>query len=599
MFLSAKQNNSGFTLVEALVTVVIFVVIAISIQQIFIASTQTIRLSRLMIASASLANEQFEIIHNLPYSDVGLLTGIPVGKLTAKKTITRDQTDFFIETTVRNIDDPFDGLIDGMPNDTSPADYKLVELKISVLNSERFKPMVYAETIAPKNLENSSTNGALFIRVFNASGQPISDAGVHIENNSTSPATLIDDVSDKDGYLRIIDVPPSFASYKISVSKSGYSQDQTRLPGDPANPNPVKPHATVIAQTATQISFSIDEVCSLNIQTVTETCSPIADVDFVLKGEKIIGSEPDVLKYDQNFFTSASGDIIINDLEWDTYNLTMNDDDYNLSGTNSIIPINLLPGGSQEVKLIVASKNPRSLLVGVKQGGTNLPLSGATVKLEEASSSEELITGRGFLRQLDWSGGSGQENYLDQTKYYSSNGDVETNNPAGEIKLRDIFGFYADSGELESSSFDTGSVSNFYQLYFYPQDQAPETGTDNIRLQIATNNDNSSWNFKGPDGTDGTYYTKNDLNINSEHNGDRYLRYKLYLQTASSTFTPNISEVNFTFSSLCVPSGQVIFTGLASSSYTLTISKDSFQTSIENIDISLPWQQHETILMPE
>jgi hypothetical protein len=237
--------------------------------------------------------------------------------------------------------------------------------------------------------------------------------------------------------------------------------------------------------------------------------------------------------------------------------------------------------------------------VGVKQGGTNLPLSGATVKLEEASSSEELITGRGFLRQLDWSGGSGQENYLDQTKYYSSNGDVETNNPAGEIKLRDIFGFYADSGELESSSFDTGSVSNFYQLYFYPQDQAPETGTDNIRLQIATNNDNSSWNFKGPDGTDGTYYTKNDLNINSEHNGDRYLRYKLYLQTASSTFTPNISEVNFTFSSLCVPSGQVIFTGLASSSYTLTISKDSFQTSIENIDISLPWQQHETILMPE
>jgi hypothetical protein len=599
MRIKIKEERSGFTLVEGLVVTAVFAIFAISIQQILLSTTKIVKLSRQVVDSASLANEQFEIIHNLPYDDVGLLNGIPDGKLQASQIITRDKIDFLVETTIRNIDDPFDGVLEGSPNDTSPADYKLAELTISIPGNPEFQPLSYTEIIAPQSLENSSDNGALFVRVFNASGQPISGADVHIENNETNPEISINDITNTDGYLQIVDAPPAASSYEISVAKNGYSSEQTYQIGAADNPNPVKPHATIAAQTVTQISFSIDETGSLDIESVTDTCTPVAGIAFNLKGDKLIGSSPDILKFNEEFSTGSEGHLHIGDLEWDTYGLTVNDSVYDLAGSNSIIPINLLPGGNQEVKLVVAPKNPNSLLVSVKQGGTNLPLSGATVRMEKDGFSQELITGRGFLRQSDWSGGGGQENFSDQTKYYSSDGNIDTGDPEGEIKLYNVFGLYSGSGVLESSSFDTGSASNFYQLYFYPQDQPPETGADNVRLQIATNNDNATWDFLGPDGTASTYYDKNNLNINSLHNNDRYLKYKIYLQTASSTYTPNISEVNFTFSSLCVPSGQVMFTGLEAESYTLTVEKNSFQPLTENLNISDSWRQYEVTLMPE
>jgi hypothetical protein len=229
-----------------------------------------------------------------------------------------------------------------------------------------------------------------------------------------------------------------------------------------------------------------------------------------------------------------------------------------------------------------------------------LPLSGATVKLETAGFSEELITGRGFLRQSDWSGGSGQADYTDQTKYFESDGNIETENPSGEIKLKEALGFYAPSGALTSSAFDTGSASNFYQLLATPQDQPAETGADNVKLQVATNLDNATWNFKGPDGTSDTYYSVADSNINAVHNGDRYFRYRIYLGTASTTYTPNVGEVSFTFSSLCVAPGQVMFSGLVSTDYSLTITKTGYQTStIDILNISSPWKHQEITLMPE
>lgn len=594
-----KPSKSGFTLIEAIVGLTIFAIIAVGVYQTFSMATQLIYVSRLMITSAALSTEQFEIIHNLPYADVGIVSGIPSGVLTASQNITRDNANFLVETTIHNIDDPFDGTIGGTPNDSSPADYKSVEITISVPGNSRFKPQTYTEYVAPKNLENSSTNGALFVRVFDANGQPIEGANVHIENNSTTPATIIDDVTNKDGDLQIVDVPPGIEVYEITVSKTGYSQEKTYPNGDPGNPNPVKAHATVLMQQVTQISFAIDIGSTLNVESLTETCGSISNVSFSLVGAKLIGLSPDVLKYSEIFSTNASGVKTINNLEWDTYNLTITDSLYDLAGTISPIPFSLTPGSTQDVKVVTSLKNPNSLLVGVKQGGSGLPLSGATVKLEKTGFESELITGRGFLRQTDWTGGSGQDNLTDQTKYFSSDGNIETNNPAGEIKLKDAFGEYAGSGALISSTFDTGSVSNFYQIIFTPQDQPVQTGADSVKLQVATNNDNATWSFKGPDGTDGSFYSAADTNINSVHNGDRYFRYQIYLSTASTTYTPNVGEISFTFSSLCVPPGQVMFSGLDNDSYTLTISKSGYQTSVENINISQPWQQHEITLMPE
>ena len=166
-------------------------------------------------------------------------------------------------------------------------------------------------------------------------------------------------------------------------------------------------------------------------------------------------------------------------------------------------------------------------------------------------------------------------------------------------KLWKQFGIeYVPQGYLISSAFDTGSAGNFHQILWQPQDQPPATGPDSVRFRIATNNNKTSWNFLGPDGTTDTFYTLANQNINSLHNGDRYLRYKTLLQTASTTWTPTVSDISFTFTSSCVPPGQVFFTGLGAGGYTLTVSKAGYQPFTDTITVSSPWQQREVILSP-
>ena len=573
-------------------------IIAVSVYQAYAATINAVRVSRLKITATALANEQFEIIRNLPYTDVGVVGSIPNGQVPHLQNLVRDNTEFVVETTIRNIDDPFDGTIGGSPNDLSPADYKLAELEISCPACRNFTTLHFTTQVGPRNLETASTNGALFVQVFDASGQPVSGADVHIVNNQAVPAIVIDDTTNNDGLLQIVDAPPGVEAYEITISKSGYSADQTYQTGAPGNPNPTKPHATVALQQLTQISFAIDRTSTLDVASVTDTCGSLPSIEFSLDSSKLIGTNPDVLKYSAPHITDGSGTKTISGLEWDTYNLNLTDGLYDLAGAVPLLPVALNPNTNQDFKLIVSPKDVRSVLVTVKDASTQLPLSDATVRLEGAGVDATLTTGRGFIRQTDWSGGAGQDDFTDPTRYFDSDWNVEINDPAGEFHLRKIFDEYEPSTYLISSTFDTGSVSNFHQMLWQPQDQPPDTGPDSVKFQVATNNNKTTWNFLGPDGTANTYYTLANQNLNSLHNGDRYLRYQAFLQTASTTWTPTISDASFTFTSACVPPGQVLFTGLNTGDYTLTVAKAGYQPFTDTIAVSSSWQQHEVILSP-
>jgi prepilin-type N-terminal cleavage/methylation domain-containing protein len=593
-----NKTGAGFSLVEIIVSIAIFLIIATSVYQGFTSLLDAVTVARLKISASNLANEQFEIVRNLSYSDVGIFGGLPSGRIAQNQTLTRDNTEFFVKTNIRNIDDPFDGTIGGSPNDTSPADYKLVELEISCPLCRNFAPLIFSTHVAPKNLEGSSANGALFIRVLDANGQPVQGARVYIENNQAVPSFIIDDTTNNDGLLGIIDTPPGAEAYEIIVSKEGYSEERTYATGSLENPNPTKPHATIVAQQVTQISFAIDRVSMVEITSTTETCSTVANIDFNVSGTKLIGQSPDVLKYSESYETNSAGIKNIENLEWDTYNFSLNDASYDLIGAIPLLPLSLGPNTNQNLKFIVGQKNPLSLLVTIKDSSTLLPLSGAEITIEKTGYSNSLTTGRGFLRQTDWSGGAGQDDFIDDLRYFSSDGNLDVDDPAGELRLKKTFETYSSSGNLTSSTFDTGSASNFYQILWKPEDQQPETGSDSVRFQIASNNDKMTWNFLGPDGTSGTFYTLSNTNINSVHNNDRYIRYKIFLRTEDINFTPNVAEISFTFNSLCVPSGQVIFQGLTPGDYTITVSKLGYQIFSDTVEVTQPWQQKEVILNP-
>ena len=176
--------NSGFTFVETLVAVSVSAVILLGTYGALQSLFQIVSASRAKIDAVDLANEQIEIIRNMPYSQVGIVQGIPNGLLQHIQTLTRDSFNFTVTTFVRNIDDPFDGTIGGSPGDSSPNDYKSVEIDIDCVSCHSFTPVKITTTVAPKNLETASTNGALFVRVFDAGGNPVVGANVHIENDN-------------------------------------------------------------------------------------------------------------------------------------------------------------------------------------------------------------------------------------------------------------------------------------------------------------------------------------------------------------------------------------------------------------------------------
>ncbi len=107
---------------------------------------------------------------------------------------------------------------------------------------------------------------------------------------------------------------------------------------------------------------------------------------------------------------------------------------------------------------------------------------------------------------------------------------------------------YANNGQLESSTFDTGSSQVSYNWIAWSGSQPNDT---TIRFQIATsNNSNGPWNFVGPSGNSSDYYTtasKEFIN-HSHHLDQRYLRYKLFLSSADELQIPILEEVKISYS---------------------------------------------------
>lgn len=703
--ITSPKQKKGFTLIELIVVIGIFVTASIFIISGFDRGIQALATSRSKVTATAIANEKLEIIRNMPYSDVGTTTGWPPGSIPASETLVRNNFEFIVETRVDYHDDPFDGnaagTIEGKPQDTTPNDYKKAEVSVR-WNKPSVDPVLLSTLVAPKGLESAENTGSLLIQVFNASGQPVPQATVHITNTLVDPWIDITNTTDNDGNLQVLSLPPSIEGYHVEVTKTGYSQDSTYAVDEITLPHPVKPDLTIVAEDVTEASFAIDLVSSLTINTLNDACEPIPNIPLSIWGEKLIGTDPDTLKYSSEPPTDAEGTLNLVDLEWDNYTLLETSTDYDISGIIPPILLNILPNTSQTTSLVLSDHTTNSLRVSVKDAGTEIALTAADVRLSKTGYDESKLTGYGFFLQNDWSGGSGQADYNDTTKYevdtgtvdvtstpgnltlssyetpgnffdsfstdsykdavattadwstvleqiqladnggeyllagiaqttklntelgrltkatlsvneslngqtisysLSANGginfepitaDVEhefmasggdlifkaelsTNNPLITPSIQDItishtMEAFQPAGSLTSSSFNTGTASTFGTLTWDPFVQQPETGSESVKIQIATNTDNATWNFIGPDGTNGSYYTASGTQIHESHNDNQYVKYKVFLSTEDVAYSPIISNIQLGYTSACIPPGQVFFSGLDSDTYSIDIT---------------------------
>lgn len=598
------KSGAGFTIIELVVSMAIFAILISGVLGVSAAVSQSTKAAREKIVLSSLAVNYMEIVRNLPYSQVGTLLGNPNGTLpdcplsqrpacpnAFSQIIEGNTYKIFYEAVY--IDDSADGLATSPTPDLAPADYK--QVKMSILKLPDGQITDFVTSVVPLGLVSSVNTGALSIQVIDAQGQPVTGANIHIQYPTSSPFSLnVDRVSDAGGNWEEAGLVPAVNNYRVVVSKPGYSTDQT-YPITVLNPNPTKPDATIVNGQVTKLAFSIDLLSNLTIQTVDQFCNSINGVGVNVVGAKLIGTNPNIPKFSSLFYSGPSaypsGQILLNNIEWDTYTPSLaSTSSYTIAGTSPIQKIDVLPNTSQVFTMYLQSGIvDSSLLVIVKDSATGAPLEGAAINLQKGGSNPQDyygVSGGSVWLQSDWGGGSGVSDWNPDSPdtYEQTTGNIFINhsNGSNDVELGKLGNVYVinSTSTLESSTFDTLDSSNgFTTLSWLPASQDPAAF---LGFQLAGNNDRATWNYIGPDGTANTYYTVPGSSINSSHNGSRYLRYKLFLLTTDNRKTPVLSSMQINYVSGCKAPGQAFFDNLTPSSgnaYTITVTLPGYQTA--------------------
>lgn len=583
---SSPRITRGFTLIETLVGIAVFSVVAWSAYSAFTSIFQGLTILRQRGAAANLANEQFEILRNMPYASVGIVGGLPAGSFPREQVIVRDNIRFTVIATIRNVDLPQDGTVGGTPNDTSPADARFVEIEVSCDDCRIGNSILVSGRVSPKGVESLNNEGAIYVRVVDSAGAPIEDATVTVQRVISGTAINVTDVTDVNGEYMLVGVPTGTYGYRVTATKDGYSTDRT-YPSVSGNTSPNPRDATVVAGQVTNLTFVIDTMASLSIASLDASCISVPNFDFTLVGAKQIGSN--VPKYSQATTTGSGSLKTINTLEWDTYSFTPTDTSHMIVGTNPPYPFTLQPNSSMDVDLILAARSYPALLVTVLDGAGN-PIADADVAVFVGGATTTRQTGRGSSSQTNWASGSGQSLVGSLTQYWQTDGNVAT--PSGNLQLRRSGSTYVTNGWLESSTFDLGTTTEFGVMSWLPATQNANLGTTPVRFQVATNEFNTStttWSYVGPDGTSSTYFTSPGTSFNASHNGDRYIRYKTYLSRSTTNNTPTVTDVAFSYSTECAPPGQASFGSLGTGSARITVSRAGYATQVLTRTISSTW----------
>jgi hypothetical protein len=255
------KNQKSFSLIEVLVFTFLALIIFFGIFGAYQLGMQVVGRSKNKITATAIANGEIEKIRNLSYGSIGVKGGFPDGVLEAATTTFSNNIEYRIETRVDYVVDSADGI--SLPDDDCPNDYKRLEIKVSW--SGRFPGEVKLSTdVAPKNLaqECETLGGILSVSVFDAYGNMVSSPLIEVKDPATDQTLKTATPSEGKHYFSL-----ATSTYKVVVSKSGYSSERTY--GTDEITTPEKPHPMVLEGQLTETSFSIDKVSSFSVDTLS------------------------------------------------------------------------------------------------------------------------------------------------------------------------------------------------------------------------------------------------------------------------------------------------------------------------------------------
>jgi hypothetical protein len=261
------STKSGMTLVELLIAIGLVTLIFGGIIGSFQFMLALVGSSKAQAGALALANEKLEYIRSLPYADVGTVGGIPNGLIPQNGTTTMNGITYSERVLIEYIDAPQDGEA-GDDENGIVADYKLAKVEYSWTYKGDTKTVSLISNIVPQGIETTDGGGTLTVNVFDAEVQPVSGASVRVRNASVSPAIDTTRLTNVNG-VAMFSGAPAGAGYEISVTKTGYSTDQT-YSATTSNPNPVTLPVAVVEAEVSTMNFQIDELSDLTVRTIGE-----------------------------------------------------------------------------------------------------------------------------------------------------------------------------------------------------------------------------------------------------------------------------------------------------------------------------------------
>jgi competence protein ComGC len=395
-----KKNSAGFSLVEVMISMFIITLAFLSFYTVSNFGTRYIIEAKNRLAATAFVNERMEIIRNLAYDKVGTQGSIDIpGSLPQEEDVTANGRTYQVEIAVRYFDDPMDGTISSTPADLIPNDYKIVEVKVSWVDSSgQLKNVSSSSRFVPPGLETSAGGSPLSINVIDGETLlPISQATINIKNTTISPQINDTLKTDAEGHILLPSARISSGD-KLTISKSGYETIETMDAS--ATFTPIYGHVNVIAGFLNTYNYLQNRLAKLTVKTVDYQDSPIGNIEFSIGGGKIIGHDnlgnsifsmatatgtTDSVKGEEAYLNISSGNYLISMSPNTQYQLI----DYDPSAN----PFFLSPGSETIHKLRLADKNSNALFLEVSN--TEIPSSpivGAKVTL--VSGGVEVFTNK-------------------------------------------------------------------------------------------------------------------------------------------------------------------------------------------------------------
>lgn len=297
-------GESGFTLVELTVTVVVIGIVTVSIFGLFVSLVNSTLVAKHRAVALTLATNQMEYLKSLPYDSLAVQGGsiYATTLLPATKNQTVNGFKYITTTSISYVDDAYDGCGNypsetlkqtycrnypspaGAPSpDLNPADYKIAHV---VTTDRNGKQLAAVDTeISARVSETASTTGALFVNVIDQSGAPLSGATVTVVNNTVNPVVNLSDSTDQNGIAIFYGLPPdNKTDYVITGSKAGYSTLTTI--NSFGSLQPTYPNQMIVSQQPSYVTLMLKQqgVNSLLIETTTVDGNQLGGVAVYLKG---------------------------------------------------------------------------------------------------------------------------------------------------------------------------------------------------------------------------------------------------------------------------------------------------------------------------